>query len=160
LFLGSVDDDGLSLNFWDFATIANPTKPYPSLEAFYADIRGLLNDTGPGFAFYPQLTTHELDGNAQTSMDYTFAADKDGLIYYVVIPFDDPEPSVAEVINGTAGGGAAVASGNGAILTTDTTVTILGLSAGTVYDLYSVTTDTPGAEIVPSTTKLSQTTQP
>jgi hypothetical protein len=159
LFLGMTDNAGISLNYYDFFTITAPTKIYPSLEAFYEDIFALLNNANAVFTFYPNLTQNELNQVDQTSLDYVFTGDKEGLLYYVLVPIGDIEPTVAEIIAGTSsGGGIPVASNTLSVTTGSITENIPGLTTLTGYDLYSVTTNTAGDEVPTNSIKLTQTT--
>lgn len=160
IFLSIIDDEGVSLSYWEFAVISSPTKPYPSLEAFYTDIEAILNNQAPSYTFYPKLTTHTLADTGTTTFDYTFQGDKEGELYYVLLSAGSPVPSIQEIIDGTGQGGAAVVlSGNESVLATASTVELAGLTPNTTYQLYAVTTNTEGDEIAPSIINLSQTTQ-
>ena len=161
IFLDLVNDEGLSLNYWEFATIINQNKPYPSLSDFYIDLSASLNGSDSRFTFYPQFTVNTLDQNDQTSLDYSFEGDKDGILYYILLNASDPVPSVNEVINAQAPvGGTLNASGTENISTLINTINISGLTTLTAYDLYVVTANTDGDEIMSSVIKLTQTTLP
>ncbi len=44
VLLNIVDDVAISLNYWEYGTIADPTQAYATLEVFYEDLRTMLNN--------------------------------------------------------------------------------------------------------------------
>ncbi len=159
IFLGMSDNGGISMNYWEYATINDPTEPYPTIEAFSLDVNAILNNSAASFTFYPSLTLNILEQNDATSLDYSFSGAPDGVMYYVAVNSGDAVPTISEVINGTGSGGSvAVASGNSVIISTTTLINISGLVAATAYDLYSVTTNSVGDKVSTILNNLTQTT--
>ncbi|WP_029100335.1 immunoglobulin-like domain-containing protein [Brevibacillus thermoruber] len=84
-------------------------------------------------------------GASTGDLDVTADLDENGTVYYVVVPAGDAAPTAAEVVAGTASGGAtAVASGQLSVTAgTQATATESGITAGS-YDVYFVAEDANG----------------
>ncbi|MGQ1784260.1 MULTISPECIES: Ig-like domain-containing protein [unclassified Saccharicrinis] len=135
-FTGTVDISSLSSETTYYAyTVVYDGSNYSTIESFSFDTQ---DTQAPSYNTAPNI-----DNIAGTGATINLQTDEAGTFYWVVVLSTDAAPSIEEVKNGQiSGGGSATFSGNAAtIASTDVSDNITGLTYGTNYSAYIVTTD-------------------
>lgn len=132
----AIDDWMVYLKGLDgFATNAEATVPFPAKTYSTTPV---VDETAPEWA-----TDYPMAMNIMaTSFDIAAQLNETSTVYYVVVNGGDTAPTVAEVIAGTAtGGAAAVAAGSFSAGLAETMETVSSLTEGETYDVYLVAED-------------------